>query len=128
MLNVYTVSFFGHRMISDAFFAEVQIENLIRDLLASKEYVDFLVGRNGDFDLLVSSTIKRLKNEYRDDNSCHILVLPYNTAEYRNNYDSFNEYYDQVDIYKEASESPINQHFKNVIVKWLIVVIWLCFI
>ena len=72
-----------------------------------------MVGRNGDFDLLVSSTIKRLKNEYRDDNSCHILVLPYSTAEYRNNYDSFNEYYDQVDIYKEASES----HYKSAFQK-----------
>ena len=45
----------------------------------------------------------------RDDNSSLILVLPYATAEYRNNEQSFHEYYDGIEICSEAAES----HFKS---------------
>ena len=31
--------------------------------MCENEYVDFLVGRDGEFDQLVSSAIKRMKNE-----------------------------------------------------------------
>ena len=47
------VAFFGHRYID--YFSRV--ESIVRDLLNSHEYVDFLVGRDGDFDQIVSSTI-----------------------------------------------------------------------
>ena len=104
MLNIYTVSFFGHRAIYDNIISiENKLENIVRDLLWSKEYVEFLVGRNGDFDRIVSSTICRCKREYRDDNSAHILVLPYLTAEYRNNEEYFEDYYDEIEISEKAS-------------------------
>ena len=108
MINIYTVSFFGHREVEDFLSVESQIENLIVDLISTKEYVEFLVGRNGAFDQLVSSVIRRVKRNIRDDNNSHILVLPYNTAEYSNNYDSFNEYYDDVEIYSGQQRT----HFK----------------
>ncbi len=113
MLEIYTVSFFGHREIDHYFDLEEQVENLIRELLSTKEYVEFLIGRSGEFDQLVSTTIRRVKKIFRDDNCCHILVLPYDTAEYRNNRDSFEEYYDQIDICQEASSA----HFKAAIQK-----------
>ena len=47
----------------------------------SNEYIEFLVGRDGEFDQLVSSTIRRCKRTIRDDNSSLVLVLPYMTAE-----------------------------------------------
>lgn len=108
MLDIFTVSFFGHREVDDFFDIETQVEQLIYELVSTKEYVDFLVGRNGEFDQLVSSTIRKVKRDFRDDNCCHTLVLPYETAEYRNNYNSFNNYYDQVDIY----ENSYRAHFK----------------
>ncbi len=40
-------------------------------------HVEFLVGRNGEFDQLVSSTVRRVKRNFRDDNSALVLVLPY---------------------------------------------------
>lgn len=98
VLDIFTVSFFGHSRIDDFYQLEQQLEEQIRNLLAEKEYVDFLVGKNGDFDRIVSSTIKRVKQNYRDDNSCHILVLPYPTAEYRDNEEYYHEYYDDVEV------------------------------
>ena len=64
------------------------IYNIVLHLLESKEYVEFLVGRNGVFDQLVSSTVRRVKRNFRDDNSALVLVLPYLTAEYENNHQS----------------------------------------
>ena len=69
MLDCYTVSFFGHRHIDDPFAAERKLERIIRGLLRDKEYVEFLVGRDGEFDQLVFSTVKRCKREIGGYNS-----------------------------------------------------------
>lgn len=103
--------FFGHRYIADFFAVESKLEKIIRELLCSKQYVEFLVGRNGDFDQMVSSTVLRLKRNVRDDNSVLRLVLPYPTAELENNEDSFYSYYDEIEICEEST----NAHFKSAI-------------
>jgi len=108
-MNTYTVSFFGHRCIENALEIERILEHLIQTLLREHKYVAFLVGRDGEFDQLVSSTIRRCKREYRSDNSAHIWVLPYLTAEYRNNEESFRDYYDEIEICEAAAEG----HYKN---------------
>lgn len=108
LLNIYTVSFFGHRYIDNFRVIEDRLEELIIILLREHEYVDFLVGRNGHFDQLVSSTIRMVKREFRDDNCTHTLVLPYNTSEFQNNEDSFAEYYDEIEICPESHAA----HFK----------------
>ena len=108
-MEVFTVSFFGHRMIDDVFEIENRLEQLIRTLLREHQYVEFLVGRDGEFDQLVSSTIRRCKREYRSDNSAHIWVLPYVTAEYRENEESFRDYYDEI----EVCEAAAGGHYKN---------------
>ena len=107
MLDVYTVSFFGHRRIENVFVIERRLETLIRSLLQEKEYVEFLVGRNGDFDQLVSSTIHRCKREIREDNSAHVWVLPYVTADYRDNEEDYRAYYDEIEVFDSAGK-----HFK----------------
>ena len=98
-MNTYTVSFFGHRHIDNPFPIEKALEELIGSMLQSKEYVEFLVGRNGDFDQLVSSTIRRCKREIRDENSAHVWVLPYVTADYRDNEDAYRAYYDEIEVF-----------------------------
>ena len=85
-MDTYTVCFFGHREIDNPLEVEEQLYDIVLHLLESKEYVEFLVGRNGEFDQLVSSTVRRVKRNYRDDNSALMLVLPYLTAEYENNH------------------------------------------
>ena len=98
MLDIFTVSFFGHRQIENARQVEEQLDGLVRRFIREKEYVDFLVGRNGDFDQFVSSAVRRAKNDIDNANSSLILVLPYMTAEYANNKEQFEKYYDEVEI------------------------------
>ena len=105
MLDIYTVAFFGHRYIDNLFKLEELLEEQIRKLINEKEYVDFLVGRNGDFDQCASSTVLRVRKNVRDDNSSLILVLPYPTAEYLNNEEYFHDYYSDVDISYAASKA-----------------------
>lgn len=90
-MNIFTVSFFGHRQIDRPFEAEERLEKIIRELIRSKEYVEFLVGRNGEFDQMVSSTVRRVRKTVDDANSALVLVLPYMTAEYSNNKASFED-------------------------------------
>ena len=75
-MEVYTVSFFGHREVSDVNEVESRLEFLIRELVCSQEYVEFLVSRGGEFDSLVSSLIRRIMKENDYGNAAHTLVLP----------------------------------------------------
>ena len=106
-METFTVSFFGHRFIDDPVPVDKALEELIGSLLQSKEYVEFLVGRNGDFDQLVSSAIRRCKRTLREDNSAHVWVLPYVTAAYRDNEDAYRAYYDEIEIY-----GSVGSHYK----------------
>lgn len=108
-MNIFTVSFFGHRQIADPFAVEIRLEEIIKELLLTKEYLEFIVGRDGEFDLLVASTVRRCKRVFRDDNSALILMLPYETAEYKNNIESFHKYYDEVEI----CDSSAKKYFKT---------------
>ena len=98
-MDTYTVSFFGHRHIDNPLAIDAALEAIIGSLLRSKEYVEFLVGRNGDFDQLVSSAIRRCKREIRDNNSAHVWVLPYVTADFRDFEDDYRAYYDEIEVY-----------------------------
>ena len=51
-MKTYTVSFFGHRQIDYSIEIENHLERLVCKLLLEKEYVVFLVGRDGAFDQL----------------------------------------------------------------------------
>lgn len=105
MLNTYTVSFFGHRYIDDPLRVEERLEEQIEKLLEQHEFVEFLVGRNGDFDRCVSSAVTRVRRHYRDDNSALVLVLAYPTAEYLNDQRAFHQYYTDVEISYAASNA-----------------------
>lgn len=108
MGNTYTVSFFGHRIIENTLFIESRVEGFIRSLLREKEYVEFLVGRDGEFDRIVSSVVRRCKRTIREDNSSLVWVLPYLTAEFRDNEDAFQEYFDEI----EVCDSSSGKYFK----------------
>ena len=68
-MRTFTVSFFGHRQIEAPFQVESQLEKLISQLLQQNEFVEFLVGREGEFDQLVSSTIRRDRKSTRLNSS-----------------------------------------------------------
>lgn len=110
-MNVYTVSFFGHRELDDINNVERRLEIIIDSLMREKEYVEFLVGRDREFDLFVSSIIRKCKSEHGKWNSAFVLVLPYMRAECRDNYESFLKYYDEVEICSDS----LNAHYKSAI-------------
>lgn len=99
MREKYTVSLFGHRTVEDYLTVENKLYELLRIAIQRKNgEVEFLVGRNGDFDLMAASVIRKLKRETGNDNIYLTLVLPYETAELRNNTEAFESYYDSIEI------------------------------
>lgn len=111
MLDIYTVTFFGHRVIKNQIEIEERIEQIARELISTKEYVEFLVGRNGDFDQCAASAVRRANKALDRGNCSLILVLPYMTAEFKKNEKGFYDYYDDVEICGKSERS----HFKAAI-------------
>ena len=75
--------------------------------ITQKEYIDFIIGRNGEFDILDSAAIKRAINKYAYGNTHFTLVLPYMKSEYRDNEKEYLDYYDEVDVcYKSSMAYP----------------------
>ena len=106
-MDTFTVSFFGHREIENATEIEKRLDKLLHDLITQKPFVEFLIGRDGDFDLLASSAIRK----YGYGNTCFTLVLPYMKAEYRDNEEEYLNYYDEVEVCEKSAEA----HYKSAI-------------
>lgn len=73
MTDKLIVSLFGHRTIEDAQLVEQKLYELLRIMIQGNREVEFLVGRNGEFDLMASSVIKRLKKEIYSENVFSLL-------------------------------------------------------
>ncbi len=118
-MDIYTVSFLGHRFLEWRTEIENRLDKLLYNLIMQYEYVDFLIGRDGDFDLLASAAIKRAIRSYSYGNTHFILVLPYMKAEYRDNEQSYLDYYDEVEICSESAEvhpkSAIQVRNRNIV-------------
>lgn len=110
-MDIYTVSFFGHREVERASEIESKLDQLLHDLIMQKQYVELLVGREGEFDLLAASAIRRAVKRYGYGNTSIILVLPYMKAAYRDNKQNYLSYYDAVEICSESSDA----HYKSAI-------------
>lgn len=93
-MEVFTVSLFGHREIDDLRQLDNQLAPIIKELIQTKFYVSFLVGRNGEFDECAASIIKRVQKSVGKENSDVTLVLPYKVA----NLEYFEKYYDGIII------------------------------
>ena len=66
MKEKYTVSLFGHRIIEDYNAVESKLYEILRIIIQKESgEVEFLVGRNGDFD-----QIRRIIQEIQAENSC----------------------------------------------------------
>lgn len=113
-MEIYRVSFVGHREIYRIREVEDMVEQIVTDLIRKKEYVEFYVGRNGDFDVLTASAVKRVQKKLGNCNSSLILVLPYSVKD--------EEYYK---TYFDEIFYPIDPqtHHKAAIIKrneWMI--------
>ncbi|MBO7254095.1 MAG: hypothetical protein J6V36_02200 [Clostridia bacterium] len=109
-MNVFTVSFFGHRKIIEFEKVSSIVEDIIEKIFNEHESIEFLVGRNGDFDSIVSSAIIRCKKKYNNKCSNYfVLVMPYETSSINENQESFLNYYDEIEICPYASAA----HYKK---------------
>jgi len=113
-MKTFTVSFFGHRRLENALEIERLIEGIVKPILRENEFVEFLIGRDGEFDILVASIIRRCKRIIRNDNSSLVWVLPYPTAELNRDLEEFQNYYDSIEInhashYKSAHQERNRQ-------------------
>ena len=93
-MNDFVVSLFGHREIDDLFRLEKLLLPVIKELIRTKPYVSFLIGRNGEFDEYAASVIKRLQKAKGKENNDMTLVLPYSVA----NIEYYGSYYDDIII------------------------------
>ena len=100
-MKVFTVTFIGHRFIDCYNDVEKKLEEILEPLFFEKEYLCFYVGRNGECDQIVASTVRRLKKRLRNDNSSLIWAIPYITADYRENEELYLSYYDEVELFNE---------------------------
>ena len=93
-MNVYIVSLFGHRKVDNLRLIEERLGKIARELIRTKEYVEFLVGRNGEFDEYAASVIKRVQKEAGKENNSITLVLPYKIS----GIEYYEKYYDSIII------------------------------
>ena len=109
MTDIYRVAFFGHRRIDRLGEIEERLVPILKELVLTKEYVEFYIGRNGEFDEFVASIIKRVQKQLDRGNSALILTLPYTVKDI----EYYEQYYDSV-IIPECIE---NTHPKQAILK-----------
>ena len=112
-MEIFRVSFIGHRQVENWREVDNRVDEIVRELIRTKEYVEFYMGRNGEFDESVASIIKRAQKDLGKENSSLILVLPYHAKD--------EEYYEQ---YYDEIYMPIEKvHYKAAITKrneWLV--------
>ena len=94
MTDIYRVAFFGHRRIYNIREIEEKLVPILKELILTKEYVEFYIGRNGDFDEFVASVIKRVQKQLDRDNNVMILTLPYTVKDI----EYYEDYYDEIVI------------------------------
>ena len=58
-MEIFRISFFGHRRIDRVREIEETLLPILKEILINKEYVEFYIGRNGEFDEIAASVIKR---------------------------------------------------------------------
>ena len=97
-MEIFTVSLFGHRDFNWSASFESRLEEIVRDLLWKNEYVEFLIGREGEFDIIAASVIRRVLRAHGSSGSSLVLVLPYAKASFLNNEEYFYKYYDDIEI------------------------------
>ena len=93
-MDIYRVAFFGHRRIDRLGEIEEKLVPILKELILTKEYVEFYIGRNGEFDEFVASVIKRVQKQLDRGNSVLILTLQYTVKDI----EYYSDYYDEVII------------------------------
>ena len=106
-MDIFRVTFFGHREVWNIRELEAKLIPILKNVMDTHTYIEFYIGRNGEFDEFVASIIKRLKKEREMSYNILILVLPYTVKDM----EYYEKYYDEMII----PESIGKAHYKNAI-------------
>ena len=93
-MKIYRVALFGHRDLDAHELVERRLYPIVKELIQTKPYVEFFIGRDGEFDTFVASVIKRAQRAFGKENNELILVLPYP----KKDQEFYEQYYDAVMI------------------------------
>lgn len=108
-----TVSFFGHRYIDgDIWDIDEKLRNIIQLLINRSDYVEFLVGADGDFDRIVSSAIKHEQKLLDYPSASHTLFLPYIKTEFTDRHKCMNNFYDNIEICEKSCNAYPKDAFR----------------
>ena len=78
-LDIFRVSFIGHRVVDEYRQVEEELDEVIELLHRKYGFIDFNVGRNGEFDELATQAVRRFRREWEE--WCELtLVEPYPVA------------------------------------------------
>ena len=92
-MDIFRVSFIGHRVVDEYRQVEEELDEVIELLHRKYGFIDFNVGRNGEFDDLATQAVRRFRREWEE--WCELtLVEPYPVA----NLDIIEKSYDSVII------------------------------
>lgn len=112
-MEIYTVSLLGNKKINRHYEIEAILEDIVKEIITSKCYVEFLVCREGEFDLIAASVIRRVKKRKGYKNCSLNLVLPYATKHFQDNEKNYLGYYDNVEIFSKSDEKHIKEAFQT---------------
>ena len=104
MLDVFTVSFFGHRDVYYSKLLEDRLDDIISNLIHEHKFVAFLTGYDGEFDRIATSAVKRAKREYAQHRCDITWIMPYEKADYIKNREYYDDFFDYVEICAESAE------------------------
>ncbi|MBE6648223.1 MAG: hypothetical protein E7614_01740 [Ruminococcaceae bacterium] len=99
-MRYYTISLFGHREIYEHDLIEERLKEILREKIANYDFIEILMGRNGEFDEYAASIIKRIQKEAYGEKIELTLVLPYEIA----NMEDLEKYYDRIIIPEEFNK------------------------
>ena len=91
-MDTFRVALFGHREFDGHRIIEKDLPKILGKLLREKEYIEILIGRNGEFDIFSASVIKKFKRLHSVDNLDLNVVIPYVTKDV----EFYERYYDNI--------------------------------
>lgn len=59
MEDIFWVMLIGHRVVEQVREVSERLEHIIRQIIVEHSYIEFYIGRNGEFDEISASVIKR---------------------------------------------------------------------
>lgn len=109
-MDIFRVSFIGHRVVDEYRQVEEELDEVIELLHRKYGFIDFNVGRNGEFDDLATQAVRRFRREWEE--WCELtLVEPYPVA----NLDIIEKSYDSVIIPTDNGDQMVSYNGQDCV-------------